>query len=184
MKKFLLPLSLVLFIPLVAAAYSTFSDVSDGSWYTEAVNNLNEIGIVQGYSDGTFRPSSSVNRAELAVMFDRMMVYLDAEGYGAEYTENDTGITIYMNEGESFKVRIEDVTDGGYELEEPSYDSAVLHKQSVLDVAPESGAGDGADGHFIYSFEAQAAGDTDLTFTISRGGEDQETVFKAHVVVE
>jgi len=184
MKKILLLLSLVLSVPLAAAAYSVFTDVSDDAWYADSVANLNDAGIIEGYSDGSFKPSSSVNRAELAVMLDRMMSTLEADGYGANYTEDDSGITLYLKEGESFKVKIEDVSDGGYDIDAPVYEGDVLYKRSVLDVAPEPDSGDGADGYFVYSFEAVASGESDLNFTISRGGEDEEMVFEAHVVVE
>lgn len=184
MKKILLLLVFVFSIPLAAAAYSGFNDVFDGDWYAEAVSNLHETGIIEGYSDGSFQPGSSVNRAELAVMLDRMMTSLNVAGYGADYSEEDTGVTLYLSEGETFKVKIEDVSDGGYDVEAPTYDADVLYKRSLLDVAPEFDAGDGADGYFVYSFEAVGVGETDLSFTISRGGEDSETVFEAHVVVE
>lgn len=184
MKKIFLLLSLVISVPLAAAAYTTFSDVSNDAWYAGAVQNLSAAGIIQGYSDGSFKPSVTVNRAELAVALDRMMTMLDAEGYGANYTEADTGITLYLKGGDTFKVKIDGVSDGGYDIDSPSYSSAALYKKSVLVMGPDSNAGDGADGYSVYGFEALSAGTTDLTFTISRGGAEQETVFVAHVVVE
>lgn len=56
----LLPLSMV-------ANGATFSDI-EGSRYEESIEFLYERGIVQGYSDGNFRPEQSVNRAELLKM--------------------------------------------------------------------------------------------------------------------
>ena len=53
-----------------------FSDVPANEWFSASVNSLSEKGIVNGYSDGTFRPSNSVNRAELAVMLDKTIQYL------------------------------------------------------------------------------------------------------------
>ena len=41
-----------------------FSDVSRRDWYWSYVLKAAELGIVQGYSNGTFRPNQSVNRAE------------------------------------------------------------------------------------------------------------------------
>lgn len=57
-----------------------FSDIPSPSWYTQAVQNLAEKGIVQGYDDGTFRPENTVNRAEMAVMMDRLLTYLETDG--------------------------------------------------------------------------------------------------------
>ncbi len=48
-----------------------FSDVPSGSYYDEAVGEMNSLGIIKG-SNGKFRPGDNVNRAELAVMFQRL----------------------------------------------------------------------------------------------------------------
>ena len=40
-----------------------FSDIH-GKWYTEYVNLANELAIVNGYPDGTFRPDNKIIRAE------------------------------------------------------------------------------------------------------------------------
>ncbi len=47
----------------------TFSDVEEGGWYEQAVHDMNLLGIINGYGDGTFGPENSVTRAEFAVMF-------------------------------------------------------------------------------------------------------------------
>jgi len=41
-----------------------FSDVSADYEYAEAIDFLKEAGVVEGYSDGTFRPKNFLNRAE------------------------------------------------------------------------------------------------------------------------
>jgi len=41
-------------------------------WYGDAAVRLFNMGIVKGYEDGTFKGNNSVNRAELAVMLDRL----------------------------------------------------------------------------------------------------------------
>lgn len=43
---------------------ATFSDVKAGSTYYDAVAYLSDKDIITGYSDGTFRPSQKVSRAE------------------------------------------------------------------------------------------------------------------------
>ncbi len=57
------------------ATESCFSDVPSNEWYTPTVCNAKEKNIVDGYDDGTFKPSQSVNIAEalkitLEVYFD------------------------------------------------------------------------------------------------------------------
>lgn len=48
-----------------------FSDVVKGSYYEDSVKSLTSLGVINGYSDDTFRPSLGLNRAEAAVIFDR-----------------------------------------------------------------------------------------------------------------
>lgn len=43
-----------------------FSDVKAGSWYNNAISVMEEMGVVNGYSDGTFKPNNSITRAEMA----------------------------------------------------------------------------------------------------------------------
>lgn len=64
-------------VPTAFAAATIFSDVNDTDWYYEAVTSLQEKGIVAGYDDDTYRPSNNVNRAELAVMLDRLITYIE-----------------------------------------------------------------------------------------------------------
>ncbi|QQR54773.1 S-layer homology domain-containing protein [Candidatus Peregrinibacteria bacterium] len=45
-----------------------FSDVESDAWYAEWVGSAVQEGIVSGYSDGTFKPEQSVNRAEAMKM--------------------------------------------------------------------------------------------------------------------
>ncbi|MDR2712586.1 MAG: InlB B-repeat-containing protein, partial [Clostridiales bacterium] len=43
-----------------------FRDVPEGVWYSQAVKYLAEIGIINGYEDGTFKPNQPITRAEFA----------------------------------------------------------------------------------------------------------------------
>jgi len=47
---------------------SGFTDVPDDAWFVEFVDKANCLGFVNGYSDGSFRPANSINRAEIAVI--------------------------------------------------------------------------------------------------------------------
>jgi len=47
-----------------------FSDVDKSAWYASTLSTAVARGIVKGYSDGTFKPSNTVNRAEyLKILF-------------------------------------------------------------------------------------------------------------------
>lgn len=50
------------------SAGSVFPDVDDSAPYAEAVEHLNEAGIMKGSSSGNFNPNSTVTRAEMATI--------------------------------------------------------------------------------------------------------------------
>lgn len=59
-----LSLGLLFTLPFAASA-ATFSDVGDSEIYKSGIEFLQGKGIVQGYSDGTFKPLQTLNRAEM-----------------------------------------------------------------------------------------------------------------------
>lgn len=60
-----------------AAGLSRFSDVAPGAYYASAVSWASANGIVNGYSDNTFRPDSLITREQLAAFLYR---YASAKG--------------------------------------------------------------------------------------------------------
>ncbi|MCQ4924853.1 S-layer homology domain-containing protein [Tissierella carlieri] len=66
MKKKIAVLSMALMLLNfgVANASGIFSDVKGTEWFYKDVNSLIELGAISGYTDGTFRPSNKVSRAE------------------------------------------------------------------------------------------------------------------------
>lgn len=56
---------------------AAFSDVSAGAWYGPQVLALAEIGAVNGYADGTFRPGGNITRGEFVVMLSRFFEKLE-----------------------------------------------------------------------------------------------------------
>ncbi len=44
---------------------TNFSDVPQGAWFAKYVRRAQNIGIVKGYEDGSFRPAQTVNQVEL-----------------------------------------------------------------------------------------------------------------------
>ena len=48
-----------------------FSDVGHDSWYSQAVNYLAHVGILLGYSDGTFKANDMISRAEFSAIIAR-----------------------------------------------------------------------------------------------------------------
>lgn len=67
---------------LTGTASAAFSDVGAGSWYSDAVNYVNDAGIMVGDDKGNFNPDKPVTRAEMAVVICRTLEKtLDEEDY-------------------------------------------------------------------------------------------------------
>lgn len=58
--------ALIFKVTLVSASHTPFPD-TEGTWwrYIDAIQALQERGIIDGYPDGTFKPKDAINRAEL-----------------------------------------------------------------------------------------------------------------------
>ena len=65
----------------------SFSDVTAGQWYAEAVNWAAGEGIVSGFEDDTFRPNDPITREQMASI---MMRYSDFKGYDTSATNDLT----------------------------------------------------------------------------------------------
>ena len=46
----------------------SFSDIKESAWYYESVTAMSKAGIINGYTDGTFRPDNPITRAEFVTM--------------------------------------------------------------------------------------------------------------------
>ena len=58
--------------------YTDFSDVADGTWYTEGVRWASSVGVVSGYPNGSFGPNDPITREQMAAMLYR---YADHKGW-------------------------------------------------------------------------------------------------------
>ncbi|HML31826.1 S-layer homology domain-containing protein [Sporomusa sphaeroides] len=77
-----------------SANLELFSDVAPGHWSYDAINQLNQAGLITGYGDGTFRGDRNITRYEMAVLVAGAMNKMDKaspenkaliEKLGAEY---------------------------------------------------------------------------------------------------
>ena len=55
------------------ASENIFTDVVRGSWYESFVTAAAEIGLIEGYEDGSFRPESGITRAEACTIINRTL---------------------------------------------------------------------------------------------------------------
>ena len=59
-----------------AATTSRFADVSDSAWYSPYLERLADLGVVEPYEDGTFRPSEPLTRRDMAVFLARAFAHV------------------------------------------------------------------------------------------------------------
>ena len=71
--------------PVASAA--DFSDVSEGNTHAPAINALVEAGVINGYTDGTFKPNKTLTRSDVVKMMGKWLVSLDYE-VPADYKTN------------------------------------------------------------------------------------------------
>ena len=83
MKK-ILAMAAVAALAAGASAYAAnpFADVSTSDWAYQAVADLSDQGIVEGYPDGTFKGQTNITRYEMAQIIARLMAKEDQ--YNAE----------------------------------------------------------------------------------------------------
>lgn len=73
------------------ASSQKFSDVEPLVWYYECISALCENGIMEGYTDNTFRPDNNITRQEMAAAIYRVLkkeeIAMDAEGEFSDMAE-------------------------------------------------------------------------------------------------
>ncbi|WP_299145924.1 S-layer homology domain-containing protein [uncultured Dialister sp.] len=78
MKKILaIAVAAALTAGVSAFAANPFSDVSTDDWAYQAVSDLSDQGVVEGYPDGTFKGERNITRYELAQIIARLMAKED-----------------------------------------------------------------------------------------------------------
>ncbi len=68
---------------------SKFNDIDSSRWSSNAIAFLSEAGILQGYPDGTFKPTQPVTRAEFAAIIERYSEIADTKKLPFKDIEKD-----------------------------------------------------------------------------------------------
>ena len=75
MKKFLslvLALTMMMSLVTINAGAKEFTDDEDQN-YDEAIAVISEIGVVDGYEDGSFKPQANITRGQMAKILYNLM---------------------------------------------------------------------------------------------------------------
>lgn len=74
MKKIIsLVLAAVMMLSALPSAFAAYTDVPEYADYFQSALRLQDLGVISGYEDGTFRPDSSITRAEFTKIVVCMM---------------------------------------------------------------------------------------------------------------
>lgn len=148
---------------LVASA-ANYSDVASNASYADAVNLLSNLGIIQGYEDGTFKPDNTVTRAEAATMIVRMLNLDDEVEQGeTNFTDvaADSWASGYVNVAEANGI-INGMGDGTFNPNgEVTYGQIVKMIVCALGYEPVALAHGGyLGGGYLYAGSSQVTGFT------------------------
>lgn len=64
-------------VPAAMAAESSFSDMSASQygWAIDDVESMTRLGIIKGYTDGTFKPANAIRKIEMLLLLSRVAGY-------------------------------------------------------------------------------------------------------------
>ncbi len=172
-KRFLCTILAVVFTLVnlaVVPAFADFTDVAKDHAAYDAVNVLNQLGVINGYDDGSFKPDNNVTRAEFTAML------LRTRGMGAvgstsldnppfpDVTTPDVSWAIgNIRTARELKI-INGYDDGTFKP-----NNNVSYEEAVKMIVCALGYGDmGAEGAFWYSKYLMTA--TSLGFLEGAGG--------------
>jgi len=75
-------------------AKTAYSDVGAEAWYSNDIAVLNKLGVIKGFSDGTFRPNDPVTREQMAMIVMNTLHSLElipnSSGAAEKFTDDDT----------------------------------------------------------------------------------------------
>lgn len=67
--------------------HSQFTDVDDAAWYSKYITIMSELGLINGYEDGQFRPQREITREEMVTILVKAYYYVQKEEVSIEMKE-------------------------------------------------------------------------------------------------
>ncbi len=136
-KTLAVVLAFAMILGMSAISTLAYTDVAEGTIVSEAVSILSNLEILTGFEDGTFRPSETVTRAQMAAIICRVLGYEDqAESSKGSTIFNDVAAdhwaSGYINVAQAQQI-INGYGDGNYGPEDKvTYEQAVKMIVSAL----------------------------------------------------
>ena len=144
MRHCLLKTTLAAFFAATAftvSAANPFADVDTSSWAYQAVSQLSDQGVVDGYPDGTFKGDKNVSRYELAQIIARLMAKEDSlndsqkaavQKLSAEYADDLQNLGVRVKELEKKTGNLSTITELRVQ-DIPRYDNVYKDSKSSHD---------------------------------------------------
>lgn len=144
MRHCLLKTTLAAFFAATAftvSAANPFADVDTSSWAYQAVCQLSDQGVVDGYPDGTFKGDKNVSRYELAQIIARLMAKEDSlndsqkaavQKLSAEYADDLQNLGVRVKELEKKTGNLSTITELRVQ-DIPRYDNVYKDSKSSHD---------------------------------------------------
>ncbi len=123
------------------SAANPFADVDTSSWAYQAVCQLSDQGVVEGYPDGTFKGDKNVSRYELAQIIARLMAKEDSlndsqkaavQKLSAEYADDLQNLGVRVKELEKKTGNLSTITELRVQ-DIPRYDNVYKDSKSSHD---------------------------------------------------
>ncbi len=76
---------------------TAYHDVTLNDWYAGPVAAAKEYGIINGYEDGTFRPTQSITRQEAMAIMARVTILVDQERANTAEVDSDKLLSTYTD---------------------------------------------------------------------------------------
>lgn len=123
------------------SAANPFADVDTSSWAYQAVSQLSDQGVVDGYPDGTFKGDKNVSRYELAQIIARLMAKEDSlndsqkaavQKLSAEYADDLQNLGVRVKELEKKTGNLSTITELRVQ-DIPRYDNVYKDNKSSHD---------------------------------------------------
>lgn len=123
------------------SAANPFADVDTSSWAYQAVSQLSDQGVVDGYPDGTFKGDKNVSRYELAQIIARLMAKEDSlndsqkavvQKLSAEYADDLQNLGVRVKELEKKTGNLSNITEIRVQ-DVPRYDNVYKDNKSSHD---------------------------------------------------
>ena len=123
------------------SAANPFADVDESSWAYQAVSQLSDQGVVDGYPDGTFKGDKNVSRYEMSQIIARLMAKEDSLNpsqketvarLSSEYADELKSLGVRVRELEKKTGRLSTITELRVQ-DVPRYDNIFKDKKSSKD---------------------------------------------------